>query len=151
MILVLDNAESILDPQGTNAEELYTIVEELSQISNISLCITSCISTIPPTCKTLDILVLSIEAACSTFYSIYESDRHLDLVNNVLEKLDFHPLSTTLLATVAHYGKWGTNRLAKEWERQQIDMLHTQHNQSLATTIELSLASPMFQGLGPDA
>jgi len=27
----------------------------------------------------------------------------------------------------------------------------TQHNQSLAATIELSLASPMFQELGPDA
>ena len=30
-------------------------------------------------------------------------------------------------------------------------MLHTQHDQSLAATIELSLASPMFQELGPNA
>ena len=30
-------------------------------------------------------------------------------------------------------------------------MLQTQHNKSLAAAIEVSLASPMFQELGPDA
>ena len=151
MLLVLDNAESILDPQGVDGKSIYEVVEELSKLDNVSLCITSRITTVPPDCKYLDVPTLTKNAAHNTFYYIYGNDKEPGRIDEILTQLDFHPLSVTLLATVARQNKWGNDILVKEWERHQTGILQTEHSKGLDVTIKLTLASPVFQQLGPDA
>ena len=57
----------------------------------------------------------------------------------------------TLLATAASHNAWDYDRLANEWDAQRSQVLQTDFNKSLAATIELSLSSPSFSSLGPDA
>ena len=151
MILFLDNAESILDPQGTEAREIYSVVEELSRFSNICLGITSRISTVPPHCKRPIISTLSMESACDIFYGICDNGGRSNTISDLVGQLDFHALSITLLATTASHNMWDYDRLAKEWKVHRGQVLRTDYNESLAATVELSLNSPTFRKLGPDA
>ena len=151
MLIILDNAESILDPNGTNAKEIYSLVGELCKIKTISLCITSRITTVPPYCNRPKILTLSMEAACDIFYGIYGDGERSNIIDNLLQRLDFHALSITLLATTASHNGWDYDRLASEWDVQRAQVLRTDYNESLAAALELSLVSPTFHSLGPDA
>ena len=152
VMIILDNAESVLDPQGTGAREIYSVVDELCQFKTICLCITSRIMTVPRYCKRPEISTLSTEAARHIFYSIYHDDgRSGKVIEDLLERLDFHALSITLLATTASHNGWNCDRLAKEWDAQRAHLLRTDYNESLAATIELSLASPTFRSFGPNA
>ena len=149
--LVLDNAESILDPKGVHAEEIYSVVDELCQFETICLCITSRIMTVPPRCRRPEIPPLSMEAACDIFYDIYSDRGRSSVINDLMERLAFHALSITLLATAASHSGWDYDRLASEWDTQRSQVLKTDFNKSLAATIKLSLNSPTFSSLGPDA
>jgi len=151
MILILDNAESILDPEGTGAKEVFPIFEELSQFKTVCLCVTSRISTVPRHCKRPVIPTLSMESACNIFYGICDTGGRSEIVNNLLRRLDFHALSITLLATTASHNMWDYDRLSREWDTHRVQVLRANYNESLIATIELSLASPTFRELGSNA
>ncbi|KAF9783114.1 hypothetical protein BJ322DRAFT_1211955 [Thelephora terrestris] len=151
MILFLDNAESILDPQGADSRKIYAVVEELSHFKNICLGITSRITTVPPHCKRPVLPTLSADSACEIFYAIYTNSGQSDVIGELVRQLDFHALSITLLATTAAHNGWDHNRLAKEWDARRVQVLRTHHNESLAATIELSLDSPTFRQLLPSS
>ena len=127
------------------------MVDELCQFKTVCLCITSRIRTIPRHCKRPQIPTLSRDAAREIFYSIYGDDEQSGIIDNLLQRLDFHALSITLLATTASDNAWDHGRLVKEWDTHRAQVLRTDHNESLAATLELSLASPTFHKLGPNA
>ena len=93
-----------------------------------------------------------MDSTCDIFYAIYPHGERSNIINNLLRRLDFHALSITLLATAASNHGWNDDRLASEWDTHRAQVLRTDYNESLAATIELSLASPRtFRNLGPDA
>ena len=147
MLIVLDDVESIPDP---NVQEVYG-VEELTRFEKICLCTASPTTPVLSNCKCLGAPTLLIEAARSTFCRTYTRGEQPDAIDNILAQLGFHPLPITLLAAVVNHSNWENDQLAREWGQRQTDAVHTEYNQSLATTIGLSLASPTFQDLGPDA
>ena len=151
MLIILDNAESILDPKEPNAKGIYSIVDELCQFRKLSLCITSRLTMVPPRCKRPEIPTLTMEAACDIFYSICGNAGRSSVINDLLKRLDFHALSIKLLATTAFHHRWDHDRLARKWDTQRALVLQTEYNESLAATIELSLASPTFHSLDPNA
>jgi tetratricopeptide (TPR) repeat protein len=151
MLIILDNAESILDPKEEGAKEIYSVVDELCQFRTLSICITSRLTMVPPRCKRPQIPTLSMEAACDIFYGIYGDGGRSSTINDLLKRLDFHALSIKLLATTASHNAWDHDRLTEEWDAQRAQVLQTDYNESLAATIELSLSSPTFLSLGPNA
>ena len=92
-----------------------------------------------------------MEAACDLFYGICDDGGRSHVIDDLLRRLDFHPLSITLLATAASHNLWGYNRLAEEWDVHRARVLRIDYSESLAATIELSLTSPTFLNLGPSA
>lgn len=92
-----------------------------------------------------------MDAAGNTFHLTRKSKGRPDAIDNLIpERLDFHPLSVTLPATVAHRNNWDHDRLAREWEARQSGLFRRNTTRVLAATVELSLASgftPFLCGL----
>ena len=150
IFIILDGAEFIFDPHATNAQGIYRIVEELCQFDTICLCITSRIVVVPPCCTRLEIPTLSMEAACDIFNGVYGNGERSGITNDLIRRLDFNPLSVTLLANIASRNAWDHDQLAKEWATHGVDVLRRGY-ESLGVTVGLSLTSPWFRSLGPNA
>lgn len=86
-----------------------------------------------------------------TISTVYiPSRRQFRHCQHPLKRLDFHPFSTTLLATFAIESRRAIACSTQERDKQRTNMLWTRHNKSLGVTVELSLSSLMLAALGPD-
>ena len=113
-LIVLDNAESILDPRRPSAQEIYADVDKSARSGNICLLITSRISTIPPDCETFEIPTLLMDAARDAFHQIYKRGERSNPINDILEQLEFHPPPHHPTRYCRSTNKWTTNQLVVE-------------------------------------
>ena len=81
-------------------------MDEFTRFSDISLCTTSRLFTIPLDYKVLGTVTPSTEAAHHTFYCVCKRSSSI----NILEHLGPRPFSITLLATVTQQDKRGSDR-----------------------------------------
>ena len=151
MLIVLDNAESILCPKGMYAEEICSLVQELCQFENIFLCITSHIATVPQGWECLTIPPFSMDAACEFFYSIYQRGGGSSIVKGIVEHLGCHALSIEVVATLAEECRWNDGWLRSEWKSGKLHLRRTLRGKSLECSIQPLLTSPIFRSLGPYA
>jgi len=72
-------------------------------------------------------------------------------VDNIIARLDFHPLSIDLLASSVLENGWDEQALLKAWNGSQTSVLKKNYHQRLKDTMELSFRSPTIQNLGTAA
>jgi len=147
LMLVLDGVECLLDSLAVDSKEIATAIEEISQCRNVCLLVTSRMVIDIPGFQTIEVPTLSAGGARDIFYSLCSLDRST-AIDDLIENLDFHPLSIVLLARVAREKGWDESGLLRGWADGQTDALKLDDDRSLAAAIESALAVPTIQQLG---
>ncbi|KAG6875849.1 hypothetical protein C0992_002099, partial [Termitomyces sp. T32_za158] len=150
-LLVLDNAETFLEPLIQDAGRIADVIDELGARLNVAILITTRTIVLPPNIAwvRLQVPVLEESAACEAFRAYYPAIDTSILIK-LLAAVDFHPLSINLLAQAAVQNEWSPQALIFEWNRQRAALLEAGNGkiQSLTVTIETSLNSPSIVRLG---
>ena len=148
-LLVLDGVDPILDPLVPEAEEISAIIEELGSSNHVCLITTSRIYPDIHGFHRVVVSMLSKDSAQETFYNLCNLDRSLE-VEDLIERLDFHPLFIDLLARSIRENNWDVKAVFDAWGDDQ-GALRTKYRQSLKDALGPSLRSPTIQGLGTTA
>ena len=92
----------------------------------------------------IEVPTLPENGARETFYSRCNLGRS-PAVDELIARLDFHPLSIDLLALSVRENDWGAISLLRAWGGDQTNALGTNYRQSLEEALELSLRSRRFK------
>ena len=149
-MLLLDGVDLILDPLASEAEEISATIEELGSYPHVCLITTSRMDPDIPGFHRVEVPVLSENDARDTFYGLCNLGKS-PVVDNLIAKLDFHPLSIDLLAKSVRENDWDEPMLLKALDDGQTSVLKEQYHQSLRGATELSFRSPTIQKLGTTA
>jgi tetratricopeptide (TPR) repeat protein len=157
ILIVLDNAESVLDAGGTESQAQITqAIEEIGSWPSVSLILTTRTASIPTNVRWNRIIVppLDLDAARDAFSAVYEYKRPSATVDRLLNEVGCHALSINLLAVAGAQNEWSIAELHRRWQEEKTHVLDLEDNnrmQSLTASIDLSLKSPTLAKLGDEA
>jgi len=147
LILLLDGVDLILDPLAPDAEQISATIEEFGSYEHVCLVTTSRMHPDIHGFHRVEIPILSEDGARDTFYSLCELERS-PAVDDLIARLDFHPLSINLLATAVRENNWDEPMLLRAWGDDPTSVLNTSHHQGLKETVESLFCSPTIKNLG---
>ena len=150
LILLLDGVDFILDPLAPDAEKISATIEEFGCYQQICLLTTSRMDPEIPGFRHVKVPTLSEDAARDAFHGLCNLGRS-SVVDTLLNKLDFHPLSIDIFASFAHENGWDDLTLLRALDDDQANVLKTKYYQHLGDAIERSFRSPTLQSLGDAA
>ena len=149
-ILLLDGVDLILDPLAPEAEEISATIEELGSYPHVCLVTTSRMNPEIPGFHRIEVPIPSEDDARDTFYGLCNLGR-TSVVDDLIARLDFHPLSINLLARSVHENEWDEPTLLKALDDDQTSALKKNYCEGLKDAIELSFRCPTIQNLGTTA
>ncbi|EPQ59728.1 hypothetical protein GLOTRDRAFT_119710 [Gloeophyllum trabeum ATCC 11539] len=148
LLLVLDNFETPYYDTENN-QGIVQVLSRITCVPQVTLVITMRGNSTPRGAiwgDALELRPISLEASRKIFFDITQQHQD-DVLDRLLEKLDYIPLAVTL---VSHLAKSeSVSHLLRQWERQKTAMLqddtaNEKHN-NVQISIELSLQSKIVQ------
>ena len=150
LMLLLDGVDHILDPLAHESEEISATIEELGSYPHVCLVTTSRMDPDIHGFHRIEVPIPSEDDAREAFYGLCNLDRS-PAVDDLIMRLDLHPLSIDLLARSVRENGWDELMLLKALDDGDTSVLKENYHQRLKDAVELSMCSPTIQHLGTAA
>ncbi|KAG1733750.1 P-loop containing nucleoside triphosphate hydrolase protein [Suillus lakei] len=151
-LLVIDHADALT--AARNADSVSRITNDLAS-SSVVLLLTTRSKHTAPYCITQVVSVSTLERkhARKTFEHVCPQHIPTEIIDELLDGVNDHPLSINILARRAAQHEWSGAELLSAWRTHQAALLENGEGKyhSLRATVELSLNAPSVIGLGDDA
>jgi hypothetical protein len=153
-ILVIDRVD-FLTAAARNADFVARIIDDLASSSSVVLLLTTRSKHTTPcfVTKFVDVSTLERKYARKTFEHVCSQHIPTEIIDELLDGVDNHPLSVNIIACRAAQHEWSGAELLSAWRTNQAALLENGEgkSRSLRATVELSLNAPSVIALGDDA
>ena len=149
-IFVLDGADFMLDPLAPEAEEVSEMIEKFASYDHVCLVTTSRIYPEIHGFHRVEVPTFSEDGARDAFYGLCNLGRS-PVMDDLIARLDFHPLSIGLLASMVCENSWDESMLLKVWDDDETSGVKKDYYRSMRDAVEPVFCSPTIRNLGATA